>query len=97
MDLKEARAIARRVGATIEEKNLGSPLQDESLEYVVRLGVCRIGSNGTREEVKFHYTSPALAANGAVIETARACARLSAIAKEVYVDSDLIFLGGGEA
>lgn len=91
MDLKEARAIARRVGATIEER-----IESERT-YIVRLGVCQIGANGTREEIKLNYSTPAFAANGAVLETARACARLSAIAKEVYVDSDLIFLSGGAA
>src|SRR5690606_31390954 len=97
MDLKEARAIARRVGATIEERVENEVDGAKPRCYLVRPGVCRIGSNGTREEIKLNYSSPGYAANGAVIETARACARLSAIAKEVYVDSDLIFLSGGEA
>lgn len=95
MNLKEAREIARKVGATIEEK------KDERLSehdntyevtnYIVRLGVIRIGSNGTRETPILHATSPRQAADLAVVETGRAAIELASVAKRVYVDSDLIF------
>lgn len=91
MDLKEARAIARRVGATIEERSSTEP-GDLPAEYIVRLGICRIGSNGTREEIKLHYPTADLAAHGAIIETAKACNALAAAAKETYVSTDLIYL-----
>jgi len=97
MNLKEAREIARKVGATIEEKTSpnatgqGSPSGMRSGEYIVRLGVVKIGPNGTRENIVLHATSPVEAANLAVIETGRNARALADQAKKVYVDSDLIF------
>ena len=87
MNLKEAREIARKVGATIEEK------KDTELNtgFIVRLGVVKIGSNGTRENIVLHATDPRQAADLAVIETGRAAIALADQAKKVYVDSDLIF------
>ena len=105
MNLKEAREIARKVGATIEEKRgrIEKSAPDVAnvpgdvirfrgeISYIVRLGVVRIGPNGTRENVVLHATSPHEAADLAVLETGRACRALIEQAKSVYVDSDLIF------
>lgn len=88
MDLKAARAIARQVGATIEAKGEGII---ENPEYTIRLGVCRIGANGTREDIKLNARTPREAADLAVIETGRAARALVEVAKRVYSDSDLIF------
>lgn len=88
MDLKQARAIARSVGATIEE--VEGPIQERF--YRVRLGVCVIGSNGTREYPEFHLPNPSEAAAFAVLETAKAAKSMMDIAKQVYVESDLIFI-----
>lgn len=89
MDLKQARAIARSVGATIGEKEDGPQLLPY---YVVRLGVCRIGSNGTREYPTYSAGTPGMAANYAVLNTAKICNEMAALAKQVYVDSDLIYM-----
>jgi hypothetical protein len=96
MNLKEAREIARKVGATIEERDssdIDRAMNDRLREktYIIRLGVVRIGPNGTRENVVLHATSPHEAADLAVLETGRACRALLEQAKSVYVDSDLIF------
>lgn len=87
MDLKEARAIARQVGATIE--HMTSPTTPPW--YKVRLGVCKIGENGTRAFPELHATSPEQAADLACIETGRNARALVEVAKRVYSDSDLIF------
>lgn len=89
MDLKQARAIARSVGATIEEKQMGHELKPY---YVVRLGVCRIASTGTREYPTYSVNTPGEAANYAVLNTAKICNEMAALAKQVYVDSDLIYM-----
>lgn len=99
MNLKEAREIARKVGATIEEKKATPPKvipQDFNpseyyKEFIVRLGVVRIGGNGTRENIVIHAGSAREAAELAVVETGRAARALVEEAKRVYVDSDLIF------
>lgn len=87
MDLKQARAIARSVGATIEEN-----VTPHGRSFRVRLGVCHIGSNGTREYRDFSSPTPAEAAKHAVLETAKAAKAMMDQAKQVYVDSDLIFI-----
>jgi hypothetical protein len=91
MDLKQARAIARSVGATIEESDNVVP-GTQKFTYKVRLGVCTIGDNGTREYMDFQSPTPADAAKNAVLETAKAAKTMMDQAKQVYVDSDLIFL-----
>ena len=86
MNLKEAREIARKVGATIHE------LSDAGERYYsVRLGVVKMGANGTREEILLSASSPREAADLAVVETGRASRQLLEVAKQVYSDSDLIF------
>jgi len=85
--LKAARAFARAVGATIDR-------QDEITEnsgFIVRLGVCIIGDNGTREYPVFNCPTPEKAAVTACVETAKASDRMMATAKLVYANSDLIF------
>lgn len=89
MDLKEARAIARQVGATIEEKKLDKGRL--GIDYIVRLGVCKINSNGVREAVELHARTPHEAADLACVETGRNARALVEVAKRVYSDSDLIF------
>lgn len=91
MDLKKAREIARSVGATIAESDNVSP-QTKQFTYQVRLGVCVIGANGTREYMEFQSPTPAEAAKHAVLETAKAAKAMMDQAKQVYVDSDLIFI-----
>lgn len=91
MDLKQARAIARSVGATIEEIDNG-PNALKLHTYKVRLGVCEINDNGTREYMEFQSPTPAEAAKHAVLETAKASKAMMDQAKKVYVDSDLIFI-----
>lgn len=96
MNLKEAREIARKVGATIEEKKYDdNKVYDGKVEYetdyIIRLGVIKIGSAGVRENIVLHAQSPAEAANLACIETGRAARALFEVAKKVYTDSDLIF------
>ena len=98
MNLKTAREIARKVGATIEEKKTGNVWPDGksgagyTLEYIIRLGVVRIDpGSGVRKNIELRATSPQEAANLAVVETGRAARELLEIAKSVYVDSDLIF------
>lgn len=88
MNLKEAREIARKVGATISEQVLNP---NDPKTYTVRLGVIRIGANGIREDIILHATSPREAADLAVVETGRAARQLLEVAKQVYSDSDLIF------
>lgn len=89
MDLKQARAIARSVGATIEESE--SDASATGYSYRVRLGVCVIGDNGTREYPEYYTTTTETAAATAVLETAKASRVMMDTAKKVYVDSDLIF------
>jgi hypothetical protein len=95
MNLKEARDIARKVGATIEEKKLKAHAEGFSQalenEYIIRLGVVKIGSSGVRENIVLHASSPREAADLACIETGRAARALLEVAKEVYSNSDLIF------
>lgn len=94
MNLKEARELARKVGATISETTNPAPelgSQGSSKEYTVRLGVIRMGSNGVREEIVLHASTPREAADLAVVETGRAARQLLEVAKQVYSDSDLIF------
>lgn len=88
MNLKEAREIARKVGATISEQVFNP---NEPKTYTVRLGVIRMRADGTREEILLHANSPREAADLACIETGRAARQLLEIAKRVYSDSDLIF------
>ena len=90
MDLKQARAIARSVGATIEECE--SAFSGTGYSYRVRLGVCVIGANGTREYPEFNLPTPTEAAAFAVLETAKAAKSMMDAAKQAYVDSDLIFI-----
>ena len=93
MNLKEAREIARKVGATIEEKkpaNIAGVFPNQ-IEYIIRLGVIKIGSSGVRENIVLHASSAREAADLACIETGRACRALLEQAKQVYTDSDLIF------
>ena len=87
MDLKAARAIARQVGANIEKRE--GPTAPPF--YVIRLGVCKIGENGTRLFPELQASSPHQAADLAVIETGRNARALVEVAKRVYSDSDLIF------
>ena len=88
MNLKEARDIARKVGATISEQILNP---NDPKTYTIRLGVIRMGANGIREEIHLQANSPREAADLAVVETGRAALQLLEIAKKVYSDSDLIF------
>ena len=88
MNLKEARDIARKVGATISEQILNP---NDPKTYTIRLGVIRMGPNGTREDIILHANSPREAADLAVVETGRAARQLLEVAKQVYSDSDLIF------
>lgn len=88
MNLKEAREIARKVGATISEQVLNP---NEAKTYTVRLGVVKMGANGIREEILLTASSPREAADLAVVETGRAARQLLEVAKQVYSDSDLIF------
>lgn len=83
MNLKEARELARKVGATISESAVN--------EYTVRLGVIKMGPNGVREDIVLQANSPRQAADLAVVETGRAAHQLLEIAKQVYSDSDLSF------
>lgn len=83
MDLKTARTIARQVGATIEQR--------DPQEFLVKLGVCRMCPNGAREYPQLFAPTPQIAATLAVIETGKASMALASVAKQVYVDSDLIF------
>lgn len=92
MNLKEARELARKVGATISESDavlIGS--SPNGKQYTIRLGVIRMGANGVREEILLHATTPREAADLAVVETGRAARQLLEVAKQVYSDSDLIF------
>ena len=97
MNLKEAREIARKVGATISEsRELIHPGEGVSPPsyltlYTVRLGVIKMGANGVREDIILHANSPREAADLAVVETGRAARALLEVAKQVYSDSDLIF------
>lgn len=96
MNLKEAREIARKVGATIEEKKGPVPYAagaspEFDTDYIVRLGVVKIASSGVRENIVLHARSPHEAADLACIETGRAARSLLEQAKRVYTDSDLIF------
>lgn len=88
MKLKEAREIARKVGATIEERK-----SDEFYdEYIIRLGVVRIDpGSGVRKNIELRASSPSEAAALACVETGRAARELLEVAKATYVDSDLIF------
>ena len=88
MNLKEAREIARKVGATISEQILNP---NDPKTYTIRLGVIRMGANGVREDIILHARSPREAADLAVVETGRAARQLLEVAKQVYSDSDLIF------
>lgn len=88
MNLKEARDIARKVGATISEQILNP---NDPKTYTIRLGVIKMGSNGIREDIILQATSPREAADLAIVETGRAARQLLEIAKQVYSDSDLIF------
>jgi hypothetical protein len=90
MNLKTAREIARKVGATIEEKK-AFDIGVDVTEYIVRLGIIKINSSGVRENIVLHASSPHEAADLAVVETGRAARALLEEAKSVYVDTDLIF------
>jgi hypothetical protein len=98
MNLKTAREIARKVGATIEEKKelihanegVGAPAYYDTI-YIVRLGVVKINSSGVRENIVLHASSPYEAADLAVVETGRAARALLEEAKSVYVGSGLVF------
>lgn len=84
MDLKEARELARQVGATI------TPEQDY---FVVRLGVVKLRPDGGREDVRLIAPTPESAANTALLETGKAAKALYEQAKRVYASTDLIFGG----
>ena len=90
MNLKSARELARKVGATIEEKKRSENMT-QITEYIVRLGVIKIEGNGGRQSIVLHASSPHEAADLAVVETGRACRALLEHCKQVYTDSDLIF------
>jgi len=103
MNLKEARELARKVGATIEERKGPSTAiitdakgkitgYEDTHEYIIRLGVISIEEGtGRRKDIILHASTPREAAELAVVETGRAAIALAAEAKKAYVDSDLIF------
>jgi D-serine deaminase-like pyridoxal phosphate-dependent protein len=92
MLIKEARAIARQVGATIEVKKGEEGIKYSTEDYyLVRLGVCQIDSTGARVFPTISARTPHEAAEVAVIETGRHASAIRDLAKKVYVDSDLIF------
>lgn len=81
LNLREARKIARALGAVIRE--------DGPNNYRVKLGVAKAGTE-TFEAVVFYAQSPSEAAERVCLETARAALALMEMAKKLYIDSDLL-------